>query len=446
MGDFLSNPSLVWSVQGGWAEGACLDIRDVLAGAVGVLPSGGDDTAALQAAATAAAGGMLSLPPGAYTVTDWINLPSGVVVRGAPGTTIRQTTAGKGVFRGVDVSNVSISGLRLQGPGYATAMPSPEELGQIAISGACANIRITDCEVFDCYNGISVVGGRGVWIERNLVHDWMLYGIVASLSWNFSIDRNVLHTNRQAGAGNAYGIMATSNVALYGSTAQAHNSISFNQITGVPAWDGIMAHEAPDLSIVGNKIRDVRVGIDVGLFGTATVLTDLLVAANQIELTTTDTYAGAGAQHGGILVNGKAGPTYVQRAAITGNVIRGANAIPGYAPAGNTAAGIGLDKVRHAAVSGNVISGIGSAFGSFAGVMAFQPAGGFAVNGNAIDGDASAGVRVDDASLDALAVVGNTFVASTPASAIGVYVNGGTYGTPQIDLNATNAATAELIV
>src|SRR5690242_10889192 len=78
-----------------------------------------DDTAAIQSAATAAAGKGLRFPQGTYKISARINLSSNTTVVADGIVTITQVTPGEIVFYGGGASNITIRGFTLVGPGSA---------------------------------------------------------------------------------------------------------------------------------------------------------------------------------------------------------------------------------------------------------------------------------------------------------------------------------------
>jgi hypothetical protein len=352
-----------------------------------------DDTTAIQAAATAAAGGTLLFPEPSvnYKIIATIILPSGITVVGYGRPKIVQSVAGGGVFAVTvtSYSNVTISGLIMEGQGSATLVDSSAEKGAIWIDGnggTGTDIRITDCEVSQFYNGISVLYTNRVWIERNHVHKFKLYGVLLSRSTEFHVKDNTIHGSEETGAANSYGISATGDNA--GGNTQQRCSIIGNVIYDIKSWDGIMSHDVSNLIIANNHITDVRTGIDVGAFTTANIVEKIIITGNYIQATTTDTWSGAGALHFGITVLGKAGSpdAIVYDVSITNNVVNNFNNISGAATAGNNPAAIGLMYCGDGLIANNLISDLGNVDTNYIAVSVYAPQHNISVTGNSANG------------------------------------------------------------
>jgi len=351
--------------------------------------SSGNYTAAFAAALTAlSAGGTLIIPPKAtaYEVDDELTLPSNIEIVGQGRPLIKQVTSGKRLFIGIDISNVTLRGFRAQGVGSATVFTSSASDGLINITsttlGASNNVRIHDLEVYDAYTCIAATRVQNLWIGNNVIRNFLVYGILASSSYNFSIARNNIYSCDQTGAANAYGISATGNVAA--GFPQQRNRIEANVIDGIPSWDGIMSHQVTNIVIFGNIISDVRCGID--LTTSDEIIGDCTISLNQITLTTTDTFAGAAALHQGILVTGESPAATVDGVIITGNIIIGANSMTGYAFGGNCRGAIGVENATNTMIADNIIRGMGNIDTSYSGVFVFKPGANVSVDNNTVSG------------------------------------------------------------
>lgn len=97
-----------------------LDVKEYGAAGDGIA----DDTAVIQAAINAlpASGGMIRFPTGTYKITSALTVRSNLTLRGSgrDKTVIAQVTANANGLTGVDVSHLSVEGLRLNGTGAGT--------------------------------------------------------------------------------------------------------------------------------------------------------------------------------------------------------------------------------------------------------------------------------------------------------------------------------------
>ena len=413
-----------------------VNVKNPLYGAVGDNTT--DDTAAIQEAATASAGGILFIPEPSveYKVTGTITIASNTTIVGAGRPLIRTTSTTLPIFQGQAVSNVTITGLRLHGGGSGGAAG---DVGLIDINSAVttlsSNIRIYENEIYDFRNGITATYCQNLWIERNVVHNFYLYGILASKSYNMNIDRNKVYTIDSPSARNAYGIMATGDNA--GGKTTQRNSISFNHIASIQSWDGIMTHDVSGLHIIGNDIRDVRTGIDVGHFDNTNIVRDVFIIGNYIESTTTDAWVTAAALHAGISCIGANATYRVQNLTIIGNTIRNFFTTSGLVPSGDFS-NITVSFADQAVVSGNIVVGAGS-INSNAGIYVVGNSNNPTITGNILQGTmAAGGIRFAGVVATSGAISGNT-ISQDNTTDIAVYITGSTLSGFTFGENATNA-------
>lgn len=351
--------------------------------------SGTDDTAAVQAAVTASAKRRLVIKKGTstrYKLTAEITVPSGAMIEGEGWPILHQTGAGLSAFVGSNLADVVVEGIEFMGPG-SSSVPSGDK-GAITFTGINSNIHILGNKVSLFYNGIVVLGTQNLWILRNTIKNWKLYGIVGSTSYNLHINDNNLYTCDQAGAANAYGIQVTGNVGA--GTPSYRNEIIGNIIDGVQSWDGIMSHENKYMTISKNIITNCRVGIDVGNYSGSNLIDDLIITENTILLTTADTWAGAGAIHAGILVTGEyALSHFVDGLVLANNIIHNPNTVTGITGSGNNPGAIQLDSIKNAVVHDNVVRGMGNANASYVGVSLFNPGDNVSIHDNSISGSSA---------------------------------------------------------
>lgn len=380
-------------------------------------PANGSDSdrSALQAAIAYASsiGRPVDLGGYAYLIDDVIDLFSGTTIAG-PGL-ITQTAPGKGVFRGTDLSAVVIRDLSLVGPGASHMIERDGTNGAITLLGG-SDTLIQNVTVSAFHTGITQSGGVRKRVLDCAIREFTLYGIVLSKTDGFWVVGNSIGPCAQAGPVNAYGISATGDAARQ--DGQSENFICRNQIFGIPSWDGVMSHQVSRLVCTENVIRDVRCGIDISASSTSDRLTDIVVANNIVELTTTNTWGAHAAQHAGIYVGGVSG-SVIDGVSIVGNLIIGANKVPlgGAASySGNLAGAISLQYVRNAQVALNLMRDIGNASG-YCAVAIYSPRNNIRVENNSAQGAWTDGymVRLQQASSgDACA---NTYVCNNALDA-----------------------------
>jgi hypothetical protein len=373
-----------------------------------------------------------------------ITFPTGghVRIRGINNPLLRTDVAGQRLFQCADAISFWLDGVRFEGDGSATDPTGTFEgyaatsTGLVTVTDA-TDVRITNCEATAFYNGFVTYNCDRVWICENRISAWLTYGILAGFSTDFTIDHNVIVGCDQAGAANAYGIMATGDEA--GGSTQRACSISFNTIRDVPSWDGIMSHDVSGLRVVGNDIRNVRMGVDVGHFEEGNIVDDIVVSDNVIVGTTTDTWAGAGANSGGILLTGFDATHRVRNATVTGNIVKGFFAITGAAYSGDFS-NIVIRDCSRATITGNVVSGVGNIV-SNAGIYATGTVDQLTVAGNTLQGAmGAAGIRLAALTGGQISITGNA-TNQTTTSDPGIQVSGSTITSLAVEGNSTNSTS-----
>jgi hypothetical protein len=439
--------------------GALVDVRTHSSGFINVKSYGAtgngstDDTTAIQAAATAAAGKTLRFPQGSYKISARINLSSSTTVQADSGVTITQITQGEIVFYGSGVSGVTIRGFTLVGPGSVyRPLIAGDTAGAITFDASGGGHIVERCTVSGFFNGIAGTFLTGFTVRECDVSAWRIYGILASRTNDFHINHNRVHGNDMAAAtawsaATTYGlgdtatasgfmwmslhaanlnntppasgitdthwlqlatycVMATGGRgAAVSPSVMSRNSISFNELRDNPTWDGIMSHDCDGLRIVGNDIRNVRMGMDLGPNPTVTgtnYVEKLVIQGNYVEGTSTDMWGGAAANNRGISVSGLDGTTTFSRnVSITGNVVSGFGT---FNPGVSLQGGIILPYSTGVSIGGNRVSGIGPnsfSASSVAGIGLNQNCGNCAIQGNTIATDISvaAGIVVLNATI-----------------------------------------------
>lgn len=413
-----------------------ISVIDFGADATGVA----DSTSAFALAF--AGGGRVIIPTGSYKISTPITLVSNTEIVGYGLPTLTSSEAGKHIFSGASLSNVSVSGVAFVGTGSST-VPTVSVGGYAVTSSGlvtfvtCTNVSIENCTFNAFYNGISTNNCVGVNISRNRITNWLLYGVLASLSDRFSIDHNYIVGCNQTGAVGAYAVSATGDAN--GGNIQFANSISFNTIADIPSWDGIMTHDCDGLRIIGNDIRNVRNGLDLGSVNGTTTAKNVQVVSNYIEATTTDTWAGVAATHCAILFTGYSASVLSDTVVIANNIISGFYAMSGSPAFAGTSAHIGCTYANEINISGNIIKNGGTVSGAPA-IAVVGNANIVAIDGNSVQGKfGSGGIRLASNIGSTCSITGNN-IAQTLTTDIAVYITSSTVTSLEVSGNVTNSS------
>lgn len=230
----------------------------------------GDETTALQAAATAAgalgAGTILLFPPGStFTATGQLTIPAGVRVWGYGATLHFGTNAtNQGLVLGG--SGCRVHGLTVAGPQFAAYSD-----GQIGIkaAGAATGTPLTDIVIRDV--DISGFGQAAIdltYVERFHVHarrlsDCYKYGLALRScrfgSWHLERCENINADG--VVPSNAYGCTMTKNTAPDATDPVCHDIEGWGNFRNIRTWNGIGTHGGYNLT-VGGTFRDVRMPIN----------------------------------------------------------------------------------------------------------------------------------------------------------------------------------------
>lgn len=402
-----------------------------------------DDSQAFASAALVSHTHWMTIPrtDGGYKIVTPFVLPDNAQVIGVNKPLLFATVNGLHVCSATSVSRVAIIGVRFAGSDDATT-PSTSFGGYSAANTGlftatdCDDVFVDDCDFDNFYNCLTVQQCGRLWVEKCKITNFYLHGILASRSSVFHIDRNVIDGCTQTGGAVAYGIHATGDEA--GGLATQRNSISFNKIKGIPSWDGIMSHDCDGLQIIGNDIRDVRIGIDITCF-TGNFIRKLVISGNYIEGSNTDTWGGTGAMSAGISIGGDTSSSRAVGVAITGNVINSFFNATGMGSGGNPSH-ITILHTDDLTISGNSIYGGGSQI-SNAGIQMQGTCHRFAITGNTMKGTMSlAGIRFLTVTSNGGTVVGNHIEQNNSAHE-GVYFSSSTISALEVGYNATNSST-----
>lgn len=409
-----------------------------------------DDSAAFATAALISGTYPIQVPftSGGYKVNTAFALPANGAMQGYDRPTIFSTTNGQDICYASGVATITIDGIIFKGnnssttPLNARGGYSASSTGLVTVVN-CTDVRITNCEFNTFYNGVCALQCTRLWINKNKVTHWLSLGICASVSSEFMIDDNDVVGCDQAGGVVAYGITATGN--QNGGLTQQRNSISFNRIASIPSWDGIMSHDFDGLEIIGNDIRNVRQGIDIGHLVSTNFCRNLIVSGNMVEGTTTDTWSGTAAVTAGIDVTGFDATHRVINCAITGNVINNFFNMTGSPTGAGNPAHISINDADHVTVSGNAINNGGSAVNN-AGVEISGTVNSCSVTGNVMQGTfALAGIRLATVTADAISIYSNTIIDGSPAANYGIDVTNSTVSQLAVGANPSNSTLAAFI-
>lgn len=211
-----------------------------------------DDTAAIQAALTAAEGGTLYGPEGTYIITATINLPSNILVQLDPLATIQSANTGISLLKATSKTNVRVRGGKLK---YTAA-------GSTGLIGGIEFNTSTHCLVEDVdFEGMQfsavfltesnycrVIGNKvssslGTHSDAN---DFCVYN---------NSSYNIVESNKCLGTG-AHGVL----VQGAGVTIPLRNKVIRNYVSSKTAY-GIIAYQITAnntyTEISGNVVRDI---------------------------------------------------------------------------------------------------------------------------------------------------------------------------------------------
>jgi len=311
----LSNLDFIQSGTGAVTRTALAKMREIISvadfGAVGDGVT--DDSAAIQLAATAAAGRSLYFPGGTYGVTTTITLPAGITVYGdgVGVSTIKKLGSGTAnVFYGLNVSNIIVRDLSFYGNSQSSASGNGLAIWIAQDSSAIEighDYQIVDCR-FDNFKGDywvkftndnTTYDMTGVYVENNYFNsmtgnarDGTNVGVPSACVWvqgsqagadvtDIVIQDNIancayIKTFASLFQGSKRAVISGNIVNQCGTNAQisdnagayafiAYDSSGLNLVENVVFSDnivngvrsiGIYGAAAQDLRIVGNKINN----------------------------------------------------------------------------------------------------------------------------------------------------------------------------------------------
>jgi len=338
-----------------------------------------DDTTAVQAAVTAAAGGTCFFPEGTYLVTTAITVPADTTIRGAGWGSILKvggpahTSGSVNGFTSTSTSRVMIESLKIIGPEDGTmTTANGVDFGKGIFFDTVTDYVIRDVHVsrFNIQGIYVGVGVRGRITGCTVMEMYSGNGI--SLD-GLSID-NVI-------SGNTLKDIADDGIGLHNGSARS--IVSNNTITNTNFGRGVDVYGAPDTIVMGNTMRDIGGvgaagrGIYLSIGVGSTVPHRCVIVGNSIY----------NADDQGILVD--AGAVQIDDTLISSNYIRGSG------DQGIYLAG----KVNRCSIVGNQIVD-GAANGIYAEHSGANIPTKIFIDGNQINGNGSYGIQATSLTTD----------------------------------------------
>jgi hypothetical protein len=295
LGDKLTYNGSVWANR---ADGA-VNVLDY--GAIG--DGATDDTAALNAALAAAAGGSIFIPRTSadYKISATLTLPSHIAIV-SDGATIKAAAGSYAMMLASSQTDISVEGLVFDGDYPTRAANSGSTLEGINV----ARFRVRDCRFLNSPNtSISISRGQYVWIQNNTMSVQYHSGVrlndpgVAAYNQYIWIENNHITGSNAAlqgghGAvccaattglhGNRY-VWITGNYAESNSIGFALDSFSFslcqgNTVKKASSEGECIALSGDNYRIIGNECSG-SIAAGILLFGTTTYPNEnLLVQGN----------------------------------------------------------------------------------------------------------------------------------------------------------------------
>jgi|TARA_R110000796_G_C14543418_1_gene433143 hypothetical protein len=313
-----------------------------------------DDTAALQAAITAASGSSLIIPDGNYLVTSKITL-SGCTIFGY-GAKITSTVSSDTTLSG-NTSNIKIYGLEVEGLGNSSYV-SGEIL--IEIEGTnndpSAPTFLENIEVKDCY--LHSVGRAGLKVRYvknsrfcdNRIEDVGRSGIEASSVHYSKFDGNIVRGMSPGDGSNAYGIfLSKSDGSQTVEPKCIHCTVNGNIVEDNLIWEALDTHGGEFITFANNTIKNCKIGI-------------ALVPAED------ESGNGIPPKH----------------CSVTGNVMGGINRSGVSGSYGLNIAGNTGFELEHCTITGNVIDAFGNQSVSTSGAIRVTSANDVTISGNVV--------------------------------------------------------------
>jgi len=237
-------------------------------GAVGV----GDETAAIQAALTAATGKSLTLNPGVeYTISATLNVPAGTTIIGY-GATLKNVTTHITLLS--LATGCKVFGLKFIGAGsaYNASGFAIRAIGTRNGVGVAptylSDITVQDCIITNC-------GAYAIEFEY-VARSFVTYNTIQNVGYSgvfcFSCDSVLVEGNyidglageTVSGQLNAYGITFTSLISatdLVRDPQSQYCRAIGNLIRNIPTWHGMDTHGGTHCDFIDNRVENCRRGI-----------------------------------------------------------------------------------------------------------------------------------------------------------------------------------------
>ncbi len=227
------------------------------------------DFTTLQGALTAAAGKVLTILPGSYSLSSTLTVPAGTTIE-AYGATLTWNVQTTGLSLG---SGVRVFGGTYVGPGGATYADAGRA---IQCSGTPSGNPSTQPTFVDgpLIRDVTIRnwGGYGVLLEYcrearvldNVIETVGYAGIGGASVEDAWIERNRIDDVAGTGAPDTYGIFCDRREGTLIQYPQSKRvRIASNIVRNVRAWEGIDTHGGEDIEIVHNHVEGCRFGIVV---------------------------------------------------------------------------------------------------------------------------------------------------------------------------------------
>jgi hypothetical protein len=316
---------------------------------------GTDDASAIQAAIdrVPAEGGTVSIPSGSYLLGSPLTIVdrSNVALTGEGGPTLLQHSLGADVLtirssRGIEVSGIRFGGI----PGDVSS--SGNSGIDVTASEGVRILRNTFTGLR--YEAVFVKRSRDVVVADNLIHG-VSNGLLFRGCDQLAVERNTVRHPQVP--------PSTFVIALFLDSTDGHGdginrdvTISDNVVTGYVNGQAIELHAGAHVSVTGNVLDDVLIGVSLNPYNATDTLTDVTVAENVYRGTSTPGAAPTTGNYG-IFVGGGGGAYTPSGVTIARNTIANANAVVRGASQG----GIGIGVAERATIVGNSIR---SSYGS----------------------------------------------------------------------------------
>jgi parallel beta-helix repeat protein len=368
-----------------------------------------NDTAAIQAAFNSGAS-HIYYPTGVY-LQQSIAIPTSVNKVYGSGT-VKQYSTDTNIFTGVNLTGLSIYGLKILG--NYTAPQSGYSSNNIAVLLTnCSNVHISECQ----FSNIQSTAVRLILCSASSVVNNSIYlcgqGVYLQACSDVSVRGNTIKNTILANSVFTIGISLESTDG-HSNGINSNVVVAGNVVSGYLNAQGIMAHSGKNITFDSNVVKDALTGISINPFNLTDVLTNITISGNVLEGPSTVSGVSTGANDG-IVCQGGPGTATIQALNITGNTVSGFNKVVGHA----AQAGIRIGYTRNASVIGNTISDC-----SCNGIILTSNEDYAVVSSNNIDAIAAGSVQNGILLLQGgSGLIGENFIANVSGgSGVGIYI------------------------